>query len=523
MKKKTVQRVWALSFLIFSFNVWAAPTHNELAQASKLAYEIDRHEDDAVIQDRVHTLLPGYILIQYESDHRKVTHNTIGFGEVQAKTENFKAVSIYNPGNRNFIISYRGTREDSLIQFNPLQMLQPNLDGTFNLNIGAGLSLTSNWAANLGIEVDQYGEGHTIPLVHRAVSFYEDSIRSLRDYLGLHERMGFCRGLGVMMGCYSDPNLSLPGDQEVYLTGHSLGGFLAQIVTILRVDNSEFDESEQIHGVTFNAPPAAKFALINHYFRSNRTIQTAYKSARRLHSARTGEIGSPSRITLQRAWFNNTFQGEALTALSQYPVINIGRRADIVFRLPGLHVGRVMSIDTPLHSLPTVRGDLDGFAPARVAELQAQITQLHTQRPELAASLEAIRPLYDQWEAEDQARIVQEQASRQGVVHRGLGALWDLGRLAYRGVADVNPHAQTFRAASKALQLNNAQTESLIHERDLLTTALEMDDPALKYQQLFSAKYPETVRIFGGYIPVPNPALILLNHSIQLITEENFY
>ena len=511
-----------LCILVGSFNAWAAPTRQELALASKLAYEIDRHGEDAVVQDRVSALLPGYRLIQYESDSRKLTYNTEGPGEAQEKAGNFKAVSIYNPENQNFIIAYRGTREDSFIQFNPLQMLQPNLDGSFSLNLGAGLSLTQNWAANFGIEIDTLGEGHTLPLINRAIQFYEDSIRALRDYRGIHSRIGFCRSLGMMMGCYSDPNLSLPAGQEVYITGHSLGGFLAQIITVLRVDHSEFDEADQIHSVTCNAPPAAKFALLQDYFKHNRTIQTAYAGAKRLYSARSGEGTLNHRAQLQRAWFNSTFSGEALAALRNYPIVNLGRRSDVVFRLPGIHIGRVITLDTQLHALPTVRADLDAFAPERVTTLADRLTQLHAQTPELTTALEVIRPLYQQWEAEDQARITQEQTAREGIMKRGLGALWDLGRTAYRAVADVNPHAHSFRAASQALETHQQQITSATDERDLLTTALASADENMKYSQIFSVKYPNTIRILGGLLPVPNPALILLNHSMQLLTEEAF-
>jgi hypothetical protein len=252
------------------------PTLLQLAYASKVAYSIE-FLDRSTYEQSVGPLgQQGYQLYDFEEDHHK---------DEQA---GFRGVAFVNEEEKNIIIAYRGTDPTNgknlvvdagifltlaggkprgfvlaeLLKFaghyRSMELMGVAAAGATGLKAMARVKLPEAGqqflapfqAFALETVFEQLGlaydpgfpiEAHTRAIVKHADQFYLKTVHSL-----LAKHGSAVQQLVHRLGVPGEPDLGY----RIYITGHSLGGFLAQLVAA----------QHGCVGITFNAPGAAEYA-----------------------------------------------------------------------------------------------------------------------------------------------------------------------------------------------------------------------------------------------------------------------
>jgi len=259
----------------------AAPTDLELAYASRIAYSgqfahITEWERDPA------RFLAGYKLMDFMEDTPVPGRKLVGF----------RAIALRNDAARTVIIAYRGT-EPSLVenvavdagmfltiagnrppkviasQLTRLGLHYEGAEGSGMLAAAAALSAFppsddgGTWLhealkvglSTVGLSYALDGDLRTLTKTScdHAIAFFKKTRDGLLKASGDPEGWRISKAL-IKAGLKADPRANNPGGYAIYLTGHSLGGFLAQVVGATQGANT----------VTFAAPGAQEYLAACH-------------------------------------------------------------------------------------------------------------------------------------------------------------------------------------------------------------------------------------------------------------------
>ena len=254
----------------------APPSDLELAQASQIAYRI---QFGSLEQHRASLqALPNYELYDFEED------------EHQVEIAGFRGLALINRQTRTLIIAYRGTEPTNgrniivdgglfltVAGDNAVPVVLKEMS-KFSTHYGTVAAVGTTVAAVLASQFNMAPEGkeavqelmldqafgrlgitydpdypveaHTWAIVKHATAFFTKTMRNLHKDFNQEYQPSALQGAAHWMGLKADPRTAPPAGYEVYVTGHSLGGFLAQLVAA----------KEGVPAVTFNAPGAEEYA-----------------------------------------------------------------------------------------------------------------------------------------------------------------------------------------------------------------------------------------------------------------------
>jgi len=256
--------------------LFAAPTDLEMAYASRIAYSSEFAQIREWERDPAR-FLADYKLMDFMEDSPAPGRKLVGF----------RAIALRNDATRTVIIAYRGT-EPSLVenvavdagmflaiagnrpqeviakQLRQLGRHYGGIEGTAMDVAAAGLGTIrasddgGTWlhealkvalfSAGLPYEMNGDLRVLTKTSCDHAITFFKKTRDGLLKEAGDPEGTRITKAL-IRSGWWKDPRANTPGGYTIYLTGHSLGGFLAQVVGATQGANT----------VTFAAPGAQEY------------------------------------------------------------------------------------------------------------------------------------------------------------------------------------------------------------------------------------------------------------------------
>lgn len=269
-----------------------APSLLQFAKASRIAYQVSC-EDEALANEKIAMELPGFTVLHCQEEIDRQKFASVGF----------KGISLINRTTHEVIIAYRGTDPKDFRNLlvdagillgvagsKSLQKIEEELHNLYMhfphpeiKGLKRKLAPYSSTVALLtykpptngqrlaaevarswfepmileGLGVERYHpdfriEYYAPQMVDLALEFYRVTMDKLYMVQNPTYNPSFLNILGQAIGLKGGPTLKGQGDykDKVFITGHSLGGFLAQLVAA----------SYEIPASTFNAPGAAEYA-----------------------------------------------------------------------------------------------------------------------------------------------------------------------------------------------------------------------------------------------------------------------
>jgi hypothetical protein len=255
----------------------AQPSDLELAYASRIAYS-GRFADIVAWEKDPAKFLKGYKLMDWVEDNTEQGRELV----------DFRAIALRNEATHTVIIAYRGTdpalarniavdggmfltiagKRPAVVIGAHMEMMGDHYGGVKGAAIStAGLALAEAvpesetggaWLHKsfkvgltlLGMPYRPDRDLRTLTSIScdHAIEFFQKTRQKLIEEAG-ESKASLVTKLAIRQGWSADPNVLHPGGYTIYLTGHSLGGFLAQIVGATQGANT----------ITFAAPGVQEY------------------------------------------------------------------------------------------------------------------------------------------------------------------------------------------------------------------------------------------------------------------------
>ena len=338
-------------FIFFSPHALAVPADLTLAKASKLIHSLSDQYSMVRMNKGVTKNLPGFEFVHMETDRKKVSFDS---NVDQNLGDGFKALALYSSEGSDFVIVFADDSHQRLV----------HLSATMSLTDSPFLDESSRFYDLLVPMPEVFempSDERLLSLVLRSASFYRDALEALRRKLGYLNFPRACQEIGRKLGCGAYSVSLIPPGVSAVMTGYSLGGLVAQLVSL---SDERLRVEEGVSVVTFNSPGALEFAFRKALIKDPEVLRYEKDSYAR-------HFTWMDRVLRQVGWVNEPLEREYLLDVLGFAstrlresleIRNVGREDDVVFTGYGVHIGEMESKSGDLLGLVTLRESLRDYA-----------------------------------------------------------------------------------------------------------------------------------------------------------------